>query len=336
MPLAIARGDTQAFVPAWWIRGPHGQSIWGRLVRPRCALPLRREILRTPDDDDLIVDHLEGRDLRFVLLHGLEGSSNSVYIQGLLQIIAGHGFAATVMNFRSCARDPKNLARMLMNRRPRLYHSGETEDFDFLVRQLASDLPMVAIGVSLGGNALLKWLGEHPTQKSIRAAATMSAPYDLAAGARHLERGAGPFYVARFLRTMKPKTKSVVERFGVALDVEGAMRARSFFEFDNASTAPLHGFRDADDYYARVSSINFLHKITTSTFCINAEDDPFLPRAVLDRARAAASPSIEFCIPRRGGHTGFIAGRWPWVPEYWAERLMVQWLLAGRSDHLRT
>lgn len=296
-------------------------------MRPRRAIALRREIFITPDDDDLIVDHLDGRELRFVLLHGLEGSSNSVYMQGLLRIIGSYGFAASVMHFRSCARDPNDLSRMLMNRRPRLYHSGETADLDFLIGRLAGDLPLVAIGVSLGGNALLKWLGEHPGQSSVLAAAAMSVPYDLGAGARHLERGAGPLYVARFLRTMKPKTKSVVERFGVHLDIAAAMRARSFVEFDNASTAPLHGFRDADDYYARASSIDFLGRITTRTLCISAQDDPFLPPAVLERARAAASPAVEFSMPEGGGHTGFIAGRWPWMPEYWAERLMVQWLL---------
>jgi len=314
------------FRPAWWIPGPHAQSIWGRLARRRRAVGLRRHVLRTPDDDDLIVDFLDGRDLRFVLLHGLEGSSNSVYIQGLLRILAARGFAAAAMNFRSCARDPKHLRRMLMNRRPRLYHSGETEDLDFLLRQLPGDLPIVAIGVSLGGNMLLKWLGEHPGQRLVRAAATMSVPYDLAAGARHLERGAGPLYVARFLRTMKPKTVSVVRRFSVPLDTERALRARSFREFDDASTAPLHGFRDADDYYARASSIALLGGIETATLCISSEDDPFLPPSALARARDAASPAMEFCVTRTGGHTGFIGGPWPWAAEYWAERLMVDWL----------
>src|SRR5690348_13569608 len=118
-----ARGGSLAplgmtFTPAWWIRGPHAQTIWGRLTRPRRAVPMRREVMRTPDDDDLVVDHLEGADLRFVLFHGLEGSSNSVYMQGLLRVIRGHGFAAAAMNFRSCARDPQRLSRMLMNRRP--------------------------------------------------------------------------------------------------------------------------------------------------------------------------------------------------------------------------
>ena len=282
---------------------------------------LRREVLVTPDDDDLVVDHLDGAGKRFVLLHGLEGSSSSTYVQGLLAIIAARGFAATAMNFRSCARDPRNLARMLPNRQRRLYHSGETGDFDFLVRTLRArepDVPLLACGVSLGGNVLLKWLGEHPGQTDVAAAATLSVPYDLAAGADHIAR----LYVARFLRTLKAKA---LRRDG--LDREAIRRARTFRQFDDAATAPLHGFRDADDYYQRSSSMRFLDKITVPTLCINAEDDPFLPRDVLARARAVASPAVEFQVTAGGGHTGFIAGAVPWRCEYWAEELMVRWLL---------
>ena len=326
---ASANGERRSaneFSPAWWIRGPHAQTIWGRVTRRRSAVVLRREVLRTPDDDDLVVDHLDGRQLRFVLLHGLEGSSNSVYIQGLLRVIERYGFAATAMNFRSCARDPRRLSRFVMNRRPRLYHSGETEDLDFLLRSLPKDLPIVAIGASLGGNVLLKWLGEHPTQQIVRAAATMSVPYDLAAGARQLERGLGPLYVAQFFHTMRQKTVSVVQRFGVKLDVPGAMRARTFHEFDNASTAPLFGFRDAADYYDRASSLPFLGAITTPALCISAADDPFLPLDAVHRAQRAASSAVEFIVPRAGGHTGFIGGSAPWRTDYWAEELMVRWV----------
>ncbi len=319
------------FVPAWWARGRHAQTIWGRLTRPRRAVPISREVLRTPDDDDLVVDHLHGCDLRFVLFHGLEGSSNSVYMQGLLHVIRRRGFAAAAMNFRSCARDPQRLSRTLMNRRAWLYHSGDTRDIDFVIRSLPSDLPIVAIGVSIGGNALLKWLGENPSQKIVKAAATMSVPYDLDVAAQYLERGAGPLYVSRFLRTMKRKTISVVERFGVDIDLLRVLRASTFYEFDNASTAPLHGFRDAKDYYTRASSLQFLPAIDIPTLCISAEDDPFLPVEALHRARAAASPAIELVLTRGGGHTGFIAGPTPWRAHYWAEERMVQWV-AERAE----
>src|SRR5438045_253972 len=123
---------TANFVPAWFLRNPHAQTVWGRIARPRQLVHLRREVLTTPDDDDLVLDHLDGDpSIRFVLLHGLEGSSYSVYVQGLLAAIARRGASATAMNFRSCARDPNDLSRMLPNRQRRLYHSGETSDFDF-------------------------------------------------------------------------------------------------------------------------------------------------------------------------------------------------------------
>jgi predicted alpha/beta-fold hydrolase len=242
-------------------------------------------------------------------------------MQGLFGAIARHGASATAMNFRSCARDPNDVSRMLPNRQRRLYHSGETSDFDFLIRTLRARDPrakLLAAGASLGGNVLLKWLGEHPGQTDVAAAATMSVPYDLAAGADHINR----LYVARFLRTLKAKA---LRRDG--LDGDAVRRARTFREFDDAATAPLHGFRDAADYYAQSSSIDYLGKITTPVLCINAADDPFLPREVLDRARAIASPSIEWRVTDCGGHTGFIAGSAPWRCEYWAEELMVEWLL---------
>ncbi len=325
------------FEPAWFARGPHAQTILGRLLRPRKLVELRREVLDTPDGDELVLDHLrtENRDPRthFLLTHGLEGSSHSVYMQGLFSILANRGYPATAINFRSCARDPGNLSRMLPNRRPRFYHSGETGDFDFVVRTLCSRMPdtkLLAIGASLGGNALLKWLGENPNQTLISAAATISVPYDLATGAAYLERGAGPLYVARFLRTLKRKVKDLLSRFPDApVDLPAAMRSRTFREFDDAATAPLHGFRDAGDYYAQSSSIEYLQRITTPALCISAEDDPFLPRAVLERAQAVASPAVKFVITKRGGHVGFISGRTPWSSVYWAEELVVEWLEAN-------
>jgi len=319
------------FSPAWFLPGPHFQTIWGRLVRPRRLVTLRREAIELPDGDELILDHLDAASsqLHFILLHGLEGSSQSVYMQGVLAAIARRGHSATAINFRSCARDPRSLLKMLPNRRPRFYHSGDTADFDFVAKLLASRMPharLLAFGASLGGNVLLKWLGEHPDQTLIAAAATLSVPYDLGAGARHLETtAAGRFYVNRFLGTLKKKAA----RADIAklVDLERVMRSRNFTEFDDAATAPLHGFAGAEDYYTRSSSIHYLGRITTPTLALNAEDDPFVPHESLVRARAAASAAIDFRTTPTGGHVGFIGGRAPWRCEYWAEELVVEWLI---------
>ncbi len=326
------------FSAPWWLRNAHAQTVWGRLVRPRKQVAFRREIVSTPDGDELVLDHLDeaphAREaLHFVLLHGLEGSSYSVYVQGVLAAIARHGFTATVLNFRSCARDPADLSRMLPNRRPRFYHSGETGDFDFVIRLLATRLPhvpRVAFGASLGGNVLLKWLGEHPHQDLVSAAAALSVPYDLGAGAVYLEHGLGSIYVLRFLKTLNRKVSAVADRFPEVrsfLDVDAALRSRTFREFDDAATAPLHGFTSADDYYERSSSLGYLARITTPTLAVSAEDDPFLPRQALDEAKRAASGAIEIRTTRFGGHTGFVAGRVPWRCTYWAEEMIVDWLI---------
>ena len=333
-----------AFRPAWWLPGAHLQTLWGRLARPRSLVPLRREVLETPDGDELLLDHTEGteeasssgaalpRRGRLLVLHGLEGSSNSVYVQGLLAAGRRLGLRGTVLNFRSCARDPADLSRMLPNRRARLYHSGETEDLDFVARTLAArepGVPLAAVGVSLGGNVLLKWLGEHPGQTAVAAAAALSAPFDLAASARHLETPIGRVYVRSFVATLAPKARGVAARFPEAaagMDLARAERARSFWEFDEAATAPLHGFAGADDYYRRSSSLGFLPKIATPTLCISAADDPFLPAETFARARAVASPSVEFLLVPRGGHIGFVSGAAPWRAVYWAEALAAAWL----------
>ena len=316
------------FEPAWFLRGPHRQTIWGRIVRPRSGRPLRRETVETPDGDELVLDHLDGDpSLRFILLHGLEGSSNSVYMQGLFAAVARHGFSATAMNFRSCALDTRG--RYVPNRRPRFYHSGETGDFDFVAHLLASrqpDAKLVAAGASLGGNVLLKWLGEHPGQTLVSAAAAYSVPFDLGAGARHIH----PLYVYRFLRSLKKKIADMLRHFPEMrgrVDLAATLRARNFVDFDHAATAPIHGFASADDYYTRSSSLHFLPNITTRTLVLNAEDDPFVPRESLESARAAASPAIDFRTTKCGGHTGFISGTLPWKCEYWAEERIVEWLI---------
>lgn len=325
-----------SFRPAWWLRGGHRQTIWGLLTRPRRKIPYRREILATPDGDSLVLDWMDGPPGSPILvaLHGLEGSSYSVYVQGLLAQAQRRGWRGVAMNFRSCARDPEDLERMIPNGRARLYHSGETEDVDFLLGTLAARepaSPLVAVGASLGGNVLLKWLGESAGRSALlRSAVSLSAPYDLAAGARHLESGFRRLYLEPFLKTLRPKAFLAARRFPEAaarIDVEGVRRARTLREFDDAATAPLHGFAGADDYYAKSSSLSFLSRIRTATLCVSAIDDPFLPDWVLERAKGAASSgTIEFLTPPRGGHIGFVEGAWPLRPRYWAEETAVAYL----------
>jgi len=328
------RDGAPPFRAAWWLPGGDLQTLWGRLARGRRLVAFRRERLETPDGDELILDHVEGPSgsPMLLVLHGLEGSSYSVYVQGILEAARRRGLRGVALNFRSCAREASDLERMLPNRRPRLYHSGETEDLDFVATTLAArdpGTPLLVAGVSLGGNVLLKWLGERSGRAPAAAAAALSTPYDLAASARHLETARGRIYVGSFLSTLRRKAIEAARRFPEAaakIDVARALRARTFHEFDDAATAPLHGFAGADDYYRRSSSISFLSRITTPTLCVSSEDDPFLGRASLDRARAAAAPAIEFRVTARGGHIGFVGGTSPWRPEYWAEEFAVAWL----------
>lgn len=327
----IRRMEIPAFRPARWLPGPHLQTVWGRLARPRKAVTWRREGLATPDGDTLWLDHADAAPgaPRALLLHGLEGSSYSVYVQGLATRLLSRGLSVTVLNFRSCARDPGRIDRWIMNARPRLYHSGETADLDTVVSALVSrqgGAPLFACGTSLGGNILLKWLGEHPGQRSVRAAVALSTPYDLAAGARHLENRVGRLYVRAFVRTLSEKAADLLRRFpAVPIDLPRARAATTFYEFDDAANAPLHGFAGAEDYWARSSSLGFLPAITTETLCVSSEDDPFLPKETLAEVERRKPAAVTLVVTPRGGHIGFVGGTLG-RPEYWAEDLAAAWL----------
>jgi uncharacterized protein len=322
------------FTPAGWLRGRHAQTVWGRLARSKRQVAMRREALTAPDGDTLFVDHLDAPAAKgapfLLVLHGLEGSSNSVYAQGILALAARAGLRAAVLNFRFCARDALDLHRCIPNERPRLYHSGETSDFDFVARSLAARLgrPLLVAGVSLGGNVLLKWLGENACAPIVAAAATLSVPFDLAAGDRYMARFPSNLYVRVFVKTLTAKAENLARRFPEAaerIDLSRARRAFTFREFDDAATAPLHGFTGADDYYARSSSLPFLARITVPTLCLSALDDPFVPAETVERARRAASPSVQFLVTARGGHAGWIAAR-GLKPVFWGEERAVEFL----------
>lgn len=333
------------FRPAWWLPGRHLQTLWSRILRRGPTVAMRRETWTTPDGDDLALDWVDGPEGAPILLalHGLEGCSRSLYIQGLLHRAKERGWRGIALNFRSCAapsfartghanRGPWSRRRYVMNRGRRLYHSGETEDLDWVVHRLIEREPCVTLllaGVSLGGNVLLKWLGERGegAPAAVRAAAAISVPYDLAAASRHLESRSGRRYVHYFLRTLKEKSLRFAERHPGVVDVEAVRRARTFREVDDAAVAPIHGFADAADYYACSSSIDYLDRIRVPALLLSAADDPFLPSSVLPEVERRASDAVVCEFTARGGHAGFVDGP-PWAPRPWAEDRAVAFLAA--------
>jgi predicted alpha/beta-fold hydrolase len=254
-----------------------------------------------------------------LLLHGLEGSCRSHYARGLLALARAEGWRAVVLNFRSCSGEP--------NRLPRFYHSGDTADLDEVVRVLVArepDLVIGAVGVSLGGNVLLKWLGEQgdAAPAAVRAAVGISVPFDLEQCARALDRGFQKWvYTASFMRAFKQKVRAKVPAHGAFVDLAAVRRARTFAAYDRVVTAPLHGFADEVDYWRRASCGPYLAKVRRPTLLISAVDDPLVPsRALPDPA--VLPPNVTLEVSALGGHVGFIDGP-PWAMASWAERRAV-------------
>ena len=318
------------YCPPWWYRGSHLQTLWGPLVRPIRAPRFRRERVDTPDGDFLDLDWCDAphRDAPLVVvLHGLEGSSRSHYVAGLCREAAAAGLGAVVLNFRSCSGEP--------NRAPRLYHSGETSDLDAVLDRLAASAPhrrLGLVGVSLGGNVLLKWLGERgaAARPQVRAAAAISTPFDLALCASVLDAGLRrALYTRSFLATMKPKVCAKAHLYAGRLDLDAVRRARTFREYDRLVTAPIFGFADERDYWTRASSRPYLPAIRRPTLLISARNDPFVPPAALPEREVAASPWIEAAFVSEGGHAGFLEGAWG--RRSWAERRALDFLRAHLS-----
>jgi predicted alpha/beta-fold hydrolase len=300
----------------WWLRNPHAQTIWGRLFKRVPHVATRSEILSTPDGDSVELHHLDGSEAapRVLLLHGLEGSRESHYVDGMMLQAARRSWSATLLVFRGCGSAP--------NTAPRFYHSGETSDLDFVFSELTRRRAPVTFvaGVSLGGNVLLKWLGERGSLPSVRAAAAVSVPYDLEAGARKISSGFARVYDRNFVRSLRRKALAKLARHPALFDGIRACRARTIYEFDESVTAPVHGFANARDYYAKSSAIGFLDRVRVPTLLLSARDDPFLPVQVLEevsrRARHNRALHIEF--HGTGGHVGFVGGS-PFRPFYYAE-----------------
>ena len=326
----MSRSSEYTYTPAWWVPGAHLQTLWGRLVRRTPRVDTRVEHWTTPDGDEIELRRLDASSEspdtpRLLLLHGLEGTIDSVYLLGTLAEARARGWAADVLIFRTC--------NGRMNRTRRMYHSGETTDLDFVVRRLVAarpTQPLVLAGFSLGGNVLLKWLGERgeDVPPQLRGAAAVSVPFDLERGSRHIERGFARVYGRHFLRTLRAKARAKLHAFPGLFDRAALDRARTLFDFDDAVTAPVHGFRDARDYYSRSSSIHFLEAIRRPTLLLSAADDPFLPSEILDHVArlARGNPNLILEFHELGGHVGFVSGRNPFHPHYYAEWRVVDFL----------
>jgi len=308
------------FVPPRWLRSPHLQTVYGSIVAAAPHPPMRRERWETPDGDFVDVDFLDGPagSPWVQVFHGLEGSSRSPYARMLMAHAAGRGWRGAVLNFRGCSGE--------LNRLPRAYHSGDSDEAEWVLRRvkaLAGASPVYAVGISLGGNVLAKWLGERgeAARAVVESAAAVSAPLDLVAAADALERGLTRMYANHFLASLKRHALGKLDRFPGLFEAHAVRRSATLRQFDDVVTAPLHGFRDAEDYYRRASAKPLLSGIAVPTLVLNARDDPFLPASALPTEREVASV-VKLEFPSRGGHVGFVTGPFPGHIEWLPSRLL--------------
>ncbi len=319
-----------------WLPGGHAQTIYAALLVPRARVTYRRERWDTPDGDFIDLDWIDEPPAAsgqpsvvsrqssplVVLFHGLEGSSRSQYALNLMAEVRMRGMRGVVVHFRGCSGEP--------NRLPRAYHSGDSAEIDWILRRLKpAAAPLYAAGVSLGGNALLKWLGESGADAMhvVDRAAAVSAPLDLMASGNALDRGFNLIYVRHFLGTLKSKSLAKLDRSPGLYDAARLRAACTLREFDDLVTAPLHGFRNTDDYWTRASSKPGLRNVRVPTLVINARNDPFLPAAALP-VPGDVSAAVTLEQPEEGGHVGFVSGVFPGNLG-WLTRRLLEFFGAG-------
>ena len=313
-------GSRTTYRAPGWLLGGHAQTIWP-YVLPRPVVRYRHERVDTQDGDFwdfLWVDAprgAEGARPLIVLLHGLEGGSRSHYARALMAAVARRGWRGVVPHFRGCGGDP--------NRLPRAYHSGDFAELDAMLAAIRArvtvETSIYVVGVSVGGSVLINWLGrmQRDAAHVITAAAAVSAPLDLTAAGIAIGQGFNRLYTHHFLATLRPKSLAMAKRFPGLLDETRIRQARTMYEFDDAVTAPLHGFVDGADYWRRASSKPWLASVAVPTLVLNARNDPFVPEASLpDSSEVSRDVLLE--LPDGGGHAGFLLGPFPgrldWLP----------------------
>ncbi|HSN75635.1 MAG TPA: alpha/beta fold hydrolase [Anaerolineae bacterium] len=328
-PLRASGFQLELYRPAFGLNNAHVQTLLAtRLPRGR-GISFQRVRIDTPDGDflDLDLPQVRGIQLRpdapvVLFLHGLEGNARRPYALDLYRQLAQRGIRSVGMNYRSCSGE--------MNRTARSYHAGATDDVALAHDWLDQRFPGVAkgmAGVSLGGNMLLKYLGERGGEMAIRlrTAAAISPPFDLKLGGEHMEQGIGPRYVAHFLASIKAKLQAKTALVAPLIDLEAALAAQTLRQIDEAMTAPLHGFASADDYYARSSSRRYLPGVQVPTLILRAQDDPLLPASDIPYDLFKYNLALFPGITERGGHVGWVEG-WPLAYSLWAQRQAADFL----------
>lgn len=309
------------FQPAWWLKSAHMQTIYPVLFPRRFKLSLQRERLYLPDNDFLDLDWIGNNPREIVIiLHGLAGSIASPYAQGIMNAITQQGWQGVFMHFRGCSGEPNLLARS--------YHSGETEDLAFVVTTIRKRYPhakLSVIGYSLGGNVLLKWLGESHLVGLIDAAIAVSVPFNLSTVVMRLHQGASRIYQWWLLNCLKKDMLKKGQLISSVINPNRLKAIKTFREFDELVTAPLHGFKDADHYYSSCSSKQFLKGIQMPTLIVHALDDPFMtPQCIPTFEELSQTTQLE--LYPYGGHVGFIAGIQPHKPIYWLEQRIPEFI----------
>ena len=314
------------FKPAWWLKNPHLQTLWPTFFRRSPNVDIMHHRLELDDGDflDLAFSGLGNKQNPHtkpivVILHGLEGSLESHYIKPLIKALDQNGFAACFVHFRGCSEE--------INRLPRSYHSGDTNDLqrviDYLIKTYNQGV-FAVIGFSLGGNVVLKWMGEQADNAPVQTAIAVSVPFQLAHAGERLEKSFSRVYQKHLLSSCQQKYNHKFKEQACPLDVD-ANKLKTFYQFDDRITAPLHGFKGADDYYQQCSSRQFLSHIHKPTLILHAKDDPFMWEHTIPDAEEL-SPSVQLELSSRGGHVGFISGKIPFMAEYWLDDRIIQWL----------
>lgn len=311
--------STRIYTPPRLLFSPHLETIYPALWRHVEVQPFTRERITTPDDDFLDLDWLEqGSDKLVIISHGLEGNSQRPYMRGMAKAFFTHGYDALTWNYRGCSEE--------MNRQLRFYHSGATDDLNVVVNHACDQKHyknIFLIGFSLGGNITLKFLGEKQPRKEIKKAVAISVPMELKTSCEKISRPSNWVYSYRFLKSLKKKvmTKAMLMP---GLDVSGMERIKTLLQFDNRYTAPLHGFKDALDYYSRCSSIHFVSHIGVPTLIINTLNDPFLSRECFPSEQLKNHPYVQLEILLRGGHVGFTQFNKNGL--YWSEQRALEFI----------